>query len=181
MLARIMGVFKLDSKTFEEIEHNASLTLPAALIVVFVSLISGVGNWLLNVVFVSLLRGVGNWLFKGLGIGGTNFARGFLSSLIGVVVGWLIWSLATWFVGTRLFKGQADLGGMLRVIGFAYIPLVLSIIPCVGWVIGVIWALLAGFIAIRQGLDLDNLKAFFTMVIGAALYIILMVISNSLI
>jgi hypothetical protein len=181
MFARIIGVFKLDSKTFEEIEHNPSLTLPVALIVVFVSLLSGVGNWLNNVVFVSLLNGVGNWLFKGLRIGGTTFASGFLSSLIGVVVGWLIWSFATWFVGTRLFKGQADLGEMLRVIGFAYTPLVLSIIPCVGWVIGVIWALVAGFIAIRQGLDLDNMKAFFTMVVSAALYIILMVISNTLI
>ncbi len=30
MLARVIGVFKLDSKTFEEIEHNTSLTLYAA-------------------------------------------------------------------------------------------------------------------------------------------------------
>jgi len=163
MLARFIGVFKLDSKTFEEIEHNASLTFPAALIVVLVSLILGVGNGIFN----SLL--------------GLGFAKVFLSSLIIVVVGWLIWSFATWFVGTRLFKGQADLGEMLRVIGFAYLPLVLSIIPCVGGVIGVIWALAAGFVAIRQGLDLDNTKAFLTLLVGAILYIILTVILNSLI
>jgi hypothetical protein len=77
MLARFIGVFKLDSKTFEEIEHNASLTLPAALIVVLVSLIIGVGNGIFN---------------RLLGLG---FARVFLSSLIIVVVGWLIWSFAT--------------------------------------------------------------------------------------
>jgi hypothetical protein len=164
MLARIIGVFKLDSKTFEEIEHNTSLTLTAALIVVLVSLISGVGNG----------------LFNGLR-GSSSFARGFLSSLIGVIVGWLIWSVVTWLVGTRLFKGQADLGEMLRVIGFAYIPLVLSIIPCVGGVIGGIWALAAGFIAVRQGLDLDNTKAFFTVVVGAVLYVILTVILNVII
>jgi len=180
MFARIIGVFKLDSRTFEEIKHNPSLTLPAALIVIFVSLLGGVGNWLNNVACVSMLSGVGNWLLPGLRLGGASFATGFLSSLIGVVAGWLIWSLATWFVGTRLFKGQADLGGMLRVIGFAYTPLVLSIIPCAGWVIGVIWALVAGFIAIRQGLNLDNVKAFFTMLVGAVLYILLMVISNIL-
>ena len=34
MLARIIGVFKLSASTFEEIEHNTTLTLPAAIIVV---------------------------------------------------------------------------------------------------------------------------------------------------
>ena len=165
MFARFMGVFKLDSKTFEEIEHNTSLTLPAALIVVIVALIGGLGNGLFN----SLLGS------------GRTFGRGFISSLIGVIVGWLIWSVVTWFVGTRLFKGQADLGEMLRVIGFAYTPLVLSIIPCVGGVIGVIWAIAAGFVAIRQGLDLDNTKAFLTVAVGAVLYIILTAVLNLII
>jgi hypothetical protein len=70
---------------------------------------------------------------------------------------------------------------MLRVIGFAYTPLVLSIIPCIGGVIGFIWAIAAGFIAIRQGLDLDNTKAFLTVVIGAVFYILLTVILNIII
>jgi hypothetical protein len=52
------------------------------------------------------------------------------------------------------------------VIGFAQLPLLLSIIPCIGSVIGGIWALIAGFIAVRQGLDLDNTKTFLTVVIG---------------
>jgi hypothetical protein len=162
MLARIIGVFKLNSQTFEEIEHNTSLTLPAGLIVVIVALISGLGNG----------------LFNGLLGGGRTFGKGFISSLIGVIVGWLIWSVVTWLVGTRLFKGQADLGEMLRVIGFAYTPMVLSIIPCIGMVIGVVWAIAAGFIAVRQGLDLDNTKAFFTVAVGAVLYIILTAVLN---
>ncbi len=98
--------------------------------------------------------------------------------MISGILGWIIWSLVTWFVGTRFFKGQADPGEMLRVIGFAYSPLLLSIIPCVGGIIGLIWAIAAGFIAIRQGLDLDNTKAFFTVVIGALFYVILMAIIN---
>lgn len=160
MLARILGVFKLNASTFEEIEHDTSLTLPAAVIVVLVSLISGVGNGLFN------------------GFRGKPFASGFLGSLIGVIVGWLIWSAVTWFVGTRFFKGQANIGEMLRVIGFAYLPMVLSIIPCVGGVIGVIWAIAAGFVAVRQGLDLDDLKAFFTVVVGAFFYVVLMAVLN---
>ncbi len=162
MLARIIGVFKLNSQTFEEIEHNTSLTLPAGLIVVIVALIGGLGNG----------------LFNGLRGGDKTFVAGFISSLIGVIVGWLIWSVVTWFVGTRFFKGQADVGEMLRVIGFAYSPLILSIIPCIGMLIGFVWAIAAGFIAVRQGLDLDNTKAFLTVAVGAVLYIILTVVLN---
>jgi small basic protein len=160
MLARIIGVFKLDVKTFEEIEHNTSLTLPAAVIVVLVSLLSGVGNGLFN------------------GFRDKSFISGFLGSLISVIIGWIIWSVVTWFVGTRLFKGEADLGEMLRVIGFAYLPMLLSILPCVGGVIGIIWTILAGFIAIRQGLDLDNMKAFLTVVVGAVFYLLLTALLN---
>ncbi|MFZ2097158.1 MAG: YIP1 family protein [Anaerolineales bacterium] len=163
MLARIVGVFKLNVPTFEEIEHNTSLTLPAALIVILVSLISGVGNGLFN------------------GFRDKSFASGFFGSVISVIVGWIIWSIVTWFVGTRLFKGQADLGEMLRVIGFAYLPMVLSIIPCLGGIIGIIWTIAAGFIAIRQGLDLDNTKAFLTVVVGAVLYVILTALLNVII
>ena len=75
-------------------------------------------------------------------------------------------------MGTSLFGGEADLGEMLRVIGFAYAPQFLGIIPCIGWLIGAIWTLIAGFIAVRQGLDLDNTKAFLTIVIGFVVYIV---------
>ena len=160
MFARIIGVFKLSASTFEEIEHNTNLTLPAAVIVVLVSLVSGVGNGLFN------------------GFIHESFISGFLGSLIGVLLGWLLWSAVTWFVGTRFFKGEADLGQMLRVIGFAYIPMVLSIIPCIGGFIGILWAIAAGFIAIRQGLDLDDMKAFFTVVVGAVAYIALTALLN---
>ena len=105
----------LTLKPFEEIEHNTSLTLSAALIVLLVSLVSGVGNGLFN-------------SFRD-----KTFLSGFLGSLISVILGWLIWSAVTWFVGTRLFKGQADLGEMLRVIGFAYLPYAFIHHPMCGW------------------------------------------------
>ena len=161
MLARIIGVFKLDVKTFEEIEHNTSLTLPAALIVVLVSLVSGVGNGLFN------------------GFVHKSFISGFFGSLIAVLLGWLLWSAVTLFVGTRFFHGEADMGQMLRVIGFAYLPLLLSIIPCIGGVIGILWAIAAGFIAIRQGLDLDDIKSLLTVVVGAVFYIALTAVVNA--
>lgn len=162
MFARIIGVFKLDVKTFEEIEHNTNLTLPAALIVILVSLISGVGNGFFN-----------GFIHK-------TFMSGFVGSLVSVILGWLLWSAVTLYVGTRIFHGEADMGQMLRVIGFAYLPLSLSIIPCVGGLIGVLWAIAAGFIGIRQGLDLDDIRALLTVAVGAVFYIILTVILNTI-
>lgn len=160
MLARVVGVFKLDSNTFEEIEHNNSLTLYAAIIVGLVSLVSGVGTAIYRAIFSGSVFG------------------GFFGTIISTILGWLAWSVITWFVGTQFFKGQATIDEMLRVIGFAYLPLFLSIIPCLGPIIGGIWAIIAGFIAIRQGLDLDNTKTFLTVIIGAFGWIILRAIVN---
>ncbi len=163
MLARAIGVLRLDSNTFEEIEHNTSLTLYAAIIVVIASLASGVGRVLQNSFSALFFHG--------------NFFSGFFSTMIGTILGWIAWSVITWFVGTRFFKGQATVDEMLRVIGFAFLPLILSIIPCIGPVIGGIWALIAGFIGVRQGLDLDNTNTILTVIIGAVGYAILMFIA----
>lgn len=154
MFERIAGVFKLDSKTFEDIEHDSAATTQAAIIVALVALIAGLGSGI------------------GAVIGGGSFFSSFISTLIWTFIGWALWSVVTFVVGTTLFKGQATLNEMLRVIGFAYAPQFLSIIPCVGWLVGLIWSLAAGFIAVRQGLDLDNLKAFFTIAIGFVVVLI---------
>ena len=162
MLDRIMGVFRLDAATFEEIEHDQDATMQAALLVLVISVILGVGS------------GIGSAIVD------EGFFGGFLSSIISAFVGWIVWSAITYFVGTSLFGGQADLGEMLRVIGFAYAPQILGIVPCIGWLIGAIWTLAAGFVAVRQGLDLDNTNALLTIIIGfigyAALAIVVAIV-----
>jgi hypothetical protein len=70
------------------------------------------------------------------------------------------------------------MGEMLRVLGYAQAPQLLAIIPCIGGLVGAIWALIAGFIAIRQGLDLDNTKAFLTALIGFGVVIVGYIIIN---
>lgn len=154
MFQRILGVFKLDVPTFEEIEHDASATSQAAIIVAIVAFLSALGSG-----FAAQ-------------VSGSNFFSSFLSTLIWAFVGWGVWAVVSWFVGTKFFGGQATIDEMLRVIGFAYAPQFLGIIPCLGAVIGGIWSLIAGFIAIRQGLDLDNLKAALTILVGFLIYII---------
>lgn len=154
MVNRILGVFKLDVNTFEDIEHDQSATSQAAIVVAIVALLSALGSGI------------------GASISGGGFFMSFIGALIWAFVGWFLWALVTYFVGTTFFGGTATLDEMLRVIGFAQAPMLLGVIPCVGWIIGAIWALAAGFIAVRQGLDLDNMKSLLTIAIGFIVYII---------
>jgi len=96
-------------------------------------------------------------------------------------VSWFIWSLLTYVIGTSVFKGQANLPEMMRTIGFAYAPMMLSIFPCIGALAGGIWTLAAGFIAVRQGLDLDDTKTAITVAVGFLVYILGRVLFNFLV
>ena len=46
MFQRMVGVLKLDVNTYEEIEHDQNETGQAALIVLIVAIVSGIGNGL---------------------------------------------------------------------------------------------------------------------------------------
>jgi hypothetical protein len=150
MIDRIIGVLRLDVNTYETIEHDPEALTEAAIIVAVVALLSGLGS----------------------AIGADNFIVGFLSTMLWAFIGWFIWAGVTYWVGTSLFEGEADLNEMLRVLGYAQAPgilRVLTFIPCVGWIIGLvawIWSLVTAFIAVRQGLDVDNSKALLTVLVG---------------
>lgn len=159
MFQRIIGVLMLNVNTFEEIEHDQSATGQAAIVVAIVAVLSGIGS--------------------GLGASfnpeaGGGFLSNFIASFVVTFIGWVLWSAVTYLVGTSLFQGQADMGEMLRVIGFAFAPQVLAIIPCIGWLVGLIWSLLAGFVAVRQGLDLTTGKALATILIGFVVYAVIL-------
>ena len=157
---RIAGVFRLSIATFEDIEHDPRATGQAALVVGIVALLAAIGS------------GFGALFTEG------GFFSTFLYALVWTYISWILVSLVVYIVGTAFFHGTADFYEMLRVIGFAYAPQMLAIIPCVGGIIGAIWSLVAGFIAVRQGLDIDDLRSLFTIVAGFALYLIGVVLIN---
>ncbi len=170
MLNRIIGVFKLDRKVFAEIEHDATATTQAATVVAIVAALSVVGSILGSL--LSLVTG-----------GDLQMGRlliNVVSTFLLTFVNWLIWSAVTYFVGTQLFDGDADLNEMLRVIGFAYAPRMLGIIPCIGGIIGAIWALIASYFAIKEGLDLDDGKTIATVLIGWLITVIIGAILGAL-
>jgi hypothetical protein len=176
---RIIGVFKLSAATFNEIENDRTATTQAALVVILVALLAGIGAAIGAVMLNRTMPGVIESLESSLGEGiDTSFIPqmspigAFFNAVIGAILSWLVWSALTYFVGTKLFKGTADMGEMLRVIGFAQAPRLLSVfgfIPCIGALFsfaGWVWALAASFIGIREGLDLDNGKTLLTIIVS---------------
>ncbi len=86
-------------------------------------------------------------------------------SIIGNLIGWVVWATVIYIVGTRMFvTSNAKVGfvGMLRALGFANSPQLLafaSLIPGVGQFLQVaiqLWGLSAMVVAVKQSLDYDS-------------------------
>lgn len=86
-------------------------------------------------------------------------------------LGWLLWSFVANVVGTRVFSGTSDFGQMRRVIGFAYAPLAIGVIPWLGF-IGAGWVLVAAVIAIREGMDFSTKRSVATMIVGWSAWVL---------
>jgi hypothetical protein len=163
MIDRMRRATMLDRLLYQEAENDRSLTQEALLIVVIVSLVNGIG---------ALLGGI---------IAG-RFGHALLGAVLAVVIGivnYYIWSYVTYFVGTSFLGGTADVGEVLRVLGYAYTPQLLRLlgfIPCVGWVFslgGLVLSLVAAVIGLREALDFDTGKAVLTAVIGWVIILII--------
>jgi len=149
---RIIRAAKLDVKLYEEVEADTTAMRQATGIVILSSIAAGIGI-----------------IAKG-GLGGI------LMGTIAALVSWYVWAFLTYFIGTRLLpesQTKADMGEMLRTIGFSTSPgliRVLGIIPGLTGIVFLgasIWMLVAMVIAVRQALDYKNtLRAVGVCVIG---------------
>lgn len=162
MIGRVIRAAMLDVEFFRKAEVDTSLTQEALMVVILVSLIGSIGSFIGGIITGS--------------IGGALLSL--VVALVMGVVNYYIWAYVTNFVGKQLFNADVNPGELLRVLGYASGPRVLdvfSFIPCVGWVIafaGGIWALVAGFVGVREALDLDTTKTAITVIIGWVIVLI---------
>ena len=160
LVQRVIGVLKLDVNTYNEIESDENALTEAAIVVAIVAIVGGL---------------IGGGISAAMGNG---FLGAFLSQLLNAFIGWVIWAAATYFVGTSLFGGEATLGKMMRVLGYAQAPGILAIIPVCGAFVGWLWTIACTFIAIREGLELDSGKAIMTAVIAfIAVFVVSLIIA----
>ncbi|MES1938775.1 hypothetical protein T5B8_00960 [Salinisphaera sp. T5B8] len=148
----MIGAAKLHAPTYEEVEHDRGATGQAALIVVLASLAAGIGA---------------------IGGGGIGYL---LLNAVAALLGWLIWAALIWAIGTKLLpeaQTEADVGQLLRTLGFAATPGLLrifGIIPVIGTLVVFvvsIWMLATTVIAVRQALDYQStLRAVGVCIVG---------------
>ena len=133
---RMIGAAKLNVEIYEEVEADNNATRQAMGVVVLSSLAAGVGSAALG--------------------------TGVIASVVVALLSWVIWAFLTYLVGTRLLpepQTHADMGQMMRTLGFAQSPGVLRIfggVPGIGQLLlGIVsvWMLVAMVIAVRQALD----------------------------
>lgn len=135
---RMIGAAKLDVGTYEEVEHDQGAMGQAMGVVVLSAVAAGIGGF------------------------GKAGGVGFLAMTVGALVGWFVWAFLTWAVGTKLLAEEgteADMGQLLRTIGFSSSPGILralGFIPILGALVTLVasfWMLATMVIAVRQALD----------------------------
>lgn len=173
--SKMVRAAKLDVELYEEVEADERSNGQAFTVVLLVSLATGIGS------------GIGGILAQDSGLW---FLWGLLIGLATSIVGWLVWALFAYWLGTTIFKGpetEATYGQLLRTLGFAHSPgalRIFSFIPFIGGLIAFvvsIWSLVAGIIAVRQALDFSTWRAIGTCVVGWILYMILLFVVTGLV
>ncbi len=153
---RLRGALVLDGRAFEDVEHDPGSMGQALSIVLLGSLAASVGAGL------------------------TFGVAALLQEALKGVMGWIMWAVATYFLGTRAWpepETQTNLDELMRVIGFAFTPnlfLVFEGLPGVGDVVrGVValWILASTVVAVRQALDYKSTtRAFRVVVVGWVIF-----------
>ena len=166
LIDRMIRACTLDAQFYEEVEADTTATGQALAAVIIASVASGIGFG---------IAGVREE-------GGLWFIWGLLLGIAVALIGWLIWSLLVYWLGTTVFRGpetSSNYGEVLRTVGFANSPRVLTFfafIPFLGGLIAFVasvWILVASVIAVRQALDFSTWRAIGTCVVGWIIYIVI--------
>ena len=156
---RIIKALTFKTGVYAEVEHDATFTSTAWIIVVVVSLLNQIGAR-----------------------AGTNFSNWLLGALIGTgfaIVGFAVATYVINLVGKLVFKAEVDFGELVRTLGLAYVWQIVGLLGILGAFsvalacvtaplifIGWILTAVAWFIAVKEALDLEWVPTIVTVVLG---------------
>jgi hypothetical protein len=171
MVQRMVRAARLDPSLYEEVEADQRATPQAMMVVIISSVAGGIGAGLSGALM------------------GRSWFLVLLWGSVAALLGWYIWALLTYFIGTTIFKTpqtSATVGELLRTIGFASSPgiiRILAFLPGIGPLVvfvATIWMLVAMIIAVRQALDFSTARALGTCFVGWVVQVIFMVLVGAL-
>lgn len=158
MLQRVVRAVTFDQKFYNEAKYDARLNQEALIVVIAATVLSGLGA-----------------LFSGL--------IPFLITVVMSVAGYYLLSYFITIVGRNFFNGQGTQEQVQRLIGYAWAPRALGLlswIPCIGWLVGLVamlWSVAIAVVAVREAHEFDTTKAIITAVGG---WLIVMVLTGLL-
>ncbi len=127
LMKRLQRLATLDTTVFDEVRGDQAMTIPAAVVAVASTFLFGLGGWLW---FAFNVDGADT---------GDLFLKSFIIGSILSIILWGVWLGITYVVLTQLFRARADINELVRVMGFAALPLALGVlmfIPQLDFAIG---------------------------------------------
>lgn len=112
---RLMRLIRLDTTVFDEVRLDASATIPSIVVAVVSTFLAGIGGWLW-------------WMVSGFEESGDILIKSVILGSIFSVALWVAWVAIVYAILTQVFRAQADIQQLVRVMGMAAIPLALTVL-----------------------------------------------------
>ncbi len=162
MWSRMLKVARFDSKTFLELKEDGKATEQGVAIVALAGVSLGLGTALINATESGVFSATGLLL-------------GGLLGVITAISAALVWSMTTFLIGTKLFRGYTSYWGLVRPLFYSYSPALLFILIAIpvfpirqaaGAIVGG-WTVIAGVFAVKNAMGFSNERSMLTFVVGA--------------
>ncbi|HET6371174.1 MAG TPA: YIP1 family protein [Nitrospiria bacterium] len=163
-IRRMIRAAKLDAQLYEEVEADKSAMGQALGVVVLSGVAAGIGT-------IGRYGGYGH----------------ILEGLIAALIGWFIWAILAYWLGTRILpepQTSSNMGELLRTVGFSSSPgllRVLGVLPGVTdfiIIVTSVWMLASMVVAIRQALDYEStLRALSVCAIGWIIQFLILILT----
>jgi len=186
---KIVRAVRLDSTLYESVAKDIGLLRTAALTLIVVNFLSGLGNalYLYNVGLVQSASA--NTLFRILLLGeilwGVPVISGTVAYIGIAIVKWLIFSVIIYFFGVRLAGKAVEFDEVAKILAFAYVPVSLQVfLPLVflrmpmlfvEWPLTIyfltnLWMVLALIAGLKQRMDIPIRKALGVVILAGTIY-----------
>lgn len=161
----MLGFVMLKNDVIEDVERDTNATSQALIVVVLAAIAGAIGA-----------------------LGGPdeqNLIASILFGSISAIVGWIVFSVIAYYVGSTIFatpQTSATIGQVMRVVGFAQAPKLLGVfgfIPVLGGIVSAVawvWFVVVAIVALRAALESTTERAIGTAIVALIVQVLVVVV-----